>query len=358
MDFNEHYILHWDFFKDVNKEADEEFFINLTLKKLRNKIDKEEITIDFNFDGKPNTTEQYLNKQKKESFFFDKEYIKVLEQKLKLLEATEEEKTTENNNMNIEKNLDKMINIYDAYVCNCEFNFIWNRPDKIEKYSRDLYKMEIFNISHRAFNEIKELVFNDNIHSKNIVNYYFTKCSEILKENDRIIEENNLNHCKIMPTFIDYFDTMQFLYEFYDNVIMLFPWLEVSEVKTDKVKIPQKDTNEIQKEDFTFENNFDDIDPKDVYEHFKAGLVDGKYINEKTLREFLNTAFNNYEESNPPNKKIRMENTSNSIGIIRKIFFEYYSKQIFKSGKKEKYVRLLSDYFSDFDYGKTHANFR
>tara|TARA_B110000037_G_scaffold62147_1_gene76045 strand:+ start:38579 stop:38770 length:192 start_codon:yes stop_codon:yes gene_type:complete len=42
MDFNEHYNIHWDFFKNVNKEADEEFFINLHLRKYRNKIDKED----------------------------------------------------------------------------------------------------------------------------------------------------------------------------------------------------------------------------------------------------------------------------------------------------------------------------
>jgi len=214
MDFNEQYNLHWKFFKDVNKEADEEFFINVTLRKLRNKIDKEELTIDFNLDGKAVTVEQYENERAKESFFFDKEYIKILEQKLELLKATKEQKP------------------------------------------------------------------------------------------------------------------------------------------------PQQDTSETQKEDFTFENNFDNIESKDVYEHFKAGLVDNQYIDEKTLRKFLNTAFNNYEDSNPPKNKIKMKNTSNAIGVIIRVFHEYYNKQLTKKEKKEKYVKLLTDYFTDFKYERVHRNFR
>jgi len=242
MDFNEHYILHWNFFKDVNKEADEEFFINLTLKKLRTKIDKEEITIDFNFDGKPNTTEQHLNERAKESFFFDKEYIKILEQKLKLLKETEHPKPAKENNMNTERDLDRMINTYSAYLFNCEYNF--DNLDKIEKYSKQLYDKEIFNISHRASYELKDLAFNNNTHSKSIANYYFTKCRELLNRHNKNIKDNNLNNVKIMPKFIDYFDTIQPLYKFHDNALLLFPELDVSEIKTDKVKPPQQETKE------------------------------------------------------------------------------------------------------------------
>lgn len=108
-----------------------------------------------------------------------------------------------------------------------------------------------------------------------------------------------------------------------------------------------------------FENKFDDIDPKDVYSHFKAGLVDKNHINKETLREFLNRAFNDYESDNPPPKqKLKMENINNDLGIITSVFFNYYQMQTFKHKKRDKYIRLLTDNFIDFDYQKTSYQFR
>lgn len=119
----------------------------------------------------------------------------------------------------------------------------------------------------------------------------------------------------------------------------------------------QKDEKPKEEQEFTFANKFDNIDPKDVYSHFEAGLVDKKYINKETLREFLNRAFNEHEEGKVPKTKLRMDNVTNNIGRIRSVFYKYYKKQVSKHEKKTKYVKLLSDNFIDFEYEKTYNNF-
>src|SRR5690554_4490420 len=123
------------------------------------------------------------------------------------------------------------------------------------------------------------------------------------------------------PEFIEYEkDEIVFLLNNNTNSQLkrkLKHYLEFIQAKESQFKTSQPhQSKEELNEAFVFENNFDNIDPKEVYEHFKAGLVDENYINEETLKEFLNRAFNDYESDNPPPaKKLRMKNVSNDLGI-------------------------------------------
>lgn len=74
----EHYQLHWEFFKSVNPEASESFFIDLQLKKISEILEKGFDNIDFPNDN-TQTLEGYLNDNERQNFFFNKEYKEYLE---------------------------------------------------------------------------------------------------------------------------------------------------------------------------------------------------------------------------------------------------------------------------------------
>jgi len=83
-----HYQFHWDFFKSINPDADELFFLELTLKDLERKIKKGKKEIDFSND-RNETIEDYLREQKKKDFYFQKKYKKILIHKMNAMSNPE-----------------------------------------------------------------------------------------------------------------------------------------------------------------------------------------------------------------------------------------------------------------------------
>ncbi|WP_281765465.1 hypothetical protein [Neptunitalea lumnitzerae] len=74
---NEHYNLHYEYFKSINPKSDELFFINHQLEKLEKRLEKEYKEIDFDNDGN-STIEDFLNDENRKTFFFNKEYAEYL----------------------------------------------------------------------------------------------------------------------------------------------------------------------------------------------------------------------------------------------------------------------------------------
>ena len=81
-----HYILHWEFFKSTNPKADELFFIEHTLKETKKILKQLESEVDFANDG-VSTIEENINNQKRNDFFFHKEYKDFLKKRLKQVKA-------------------------------------------------------------------------------------------------------------------------------------------------------------------------------------------------------------------------------------------------------------------------------
>jgi hypothetical protein len=101
-------------------------------------------------------------------------------------------------------------------------------------------------------------------------------------------------------------------------------------------------------------NEFDNIDIKDVYNHFKAGLVDKKYLSEVDLITYLNQAFHHEKI---PKKKFNFTNVGSNTKI-RNIFYRYYKDLNSKpKGKKREYCRLLGEYFIGHTTDNTYNNF-
>ena len=164
-----------------------------------------------------------FNEVKETPSIFKKNLLNSLDKRDKFLNK---EKASENGLLKnkSESNLDKTIWIYESYVWNCRYNF--ENEKRIRKLSKELYDKEIFNITHRAIQELKHLALTGNPQFENTANYYFTKCQKILDEHDKNIKENKLNHVQVMPKIRDYFDTMQPLCKFYDELLLLVPKLK------------------------------------------------------------------------------------------------------------------------------------
>ncbi|MCI2228983.1 hypothetical protein MC378_07375 [Polaribacter sp. MSW13] len=86
----DHYLLHWQFFKENNPKSDELFFIKHQLKKEKKCLKKLYKEVDFS-DDRNETIEDFKNKQNRIDYFFHRDYKKLLENKLK------EKKSFENN---------------------------------------------------------------------------------------------------------------------------------------------------------------------------------------------------------------------------------------------------------------------
>lgn len=96
-------------------------------------------------------------------------------------------------------------------------------------------------------------------------------------------------------------------------------------------------------------NHFDRAPIKEVIEHFKDLE---KYMGNGEFIEWIKLAF---ELKQLPEQKFSLDGQFQK-SKIRNIFHSYW-KRYGKKGNKSKYVKLLSDYFNDFDFKNTMNNF-
>jgi hypothetical protein len=91
-----------------------------------------------------------------------------------------------------------------------------------------------------------------------------------------------------------------------------------------------------------------------VYNYFKAGLVDGKYLAETDLLKFMDAAFN---RQTAPKKLFKLHDVQAKQKIIR-VFCIYYKNIAAKPhGKQYKYAALLGEYFQGFKTRNVSTNF-
>lgn len=104
-----------------------------------------------------------------------------------------------------------------------------------------------------------------------------------------------------------------------------------------------------------FTNNFDSVNETKVYNYFKCELADKKLITLNTLNEYLILAFQNTEII--PDVKFNFLKKENKASII-KIFYNYYSIIVQSQyGRQDEYIKLLTNYFSGFEFQKVKNNF-
>jgi hypothetical protein len=108
---------------------------------------------------------------------------------------------------------------------------------------------------------------------------------------------------------------------------------------------PSQTTPNNQQETPLFENNFDNISPNEIYQHFKAGLVDQKYLTVQELNDYLKAAF---ELKTKPETLFKLKGTPTKQKIYT-IFYTYYKDLAQKKHKRQKeYAALLGEYFENY----------
>jgi hypothetical protein len=110
-----------------------------------------------------------------------------------------------------------------------------------------------------------------------------------------------------------------------------------------------------EKTPFKFENNFDHVPPKKVYDYFKKELVDTNYLSLKDLQLYLTLAF---QEKKVPDERFKIQGKY-TIAVVRSIFVKYYNELAQdKHNLKKEYCELLGEYFNGFSTKKLINNFR
>lgn len=103
-----------------------------------------------------------------------------------------------------------------------------------------------------------------------------------------------------------------------------------------------------------FSNNFDDIDPIKVRDHFTKSFVKKGWLSEAQLNDFLKSAF---ELMTPPTSLYTFKKSLKKKDI-QKVFYEYYTQIAGKPhGKKDSYAGLLGDYFEGYKTSTVASNF-
>lgn len=122
-------------------------------------------------------------------------------------------------------------------------------------------------------------------------------------------------------------------------------------IASDKIDQP----NSIEKGKISqLKNNFDFVDINKVFNHFKSGLVDKKYLSESVLLDFLDAAF---DKKKPPKELFTLTDYPTKKKIIA--VFKVYYRDLAQSpyGKQKEYAALLGDYFIGYNTTNVSTNF-
>jgi hypothetical protein len=125
------------------------------------------------------------------------------------------------------------------------------------------------------------------------------------------------------------------------------------------IKLPPQQTSKqnsnINEENpiFKFENNFDSVEPKEIYRFFKEKLVDKRHLTLENLEKYLIFAF---QEEKPPKPLMKFDNVTTKKKI-NTIFYTYYHDIAQKPHNKQtEYAELLGKYFQSYNTKTIKSN--
>lgn len=135
-----------------------------------------------------------------------------------------------------------------------------------------------------------------------------------------------------------------------DSALISFfgAFTDVSDMKRTQSEppTPQPEADPVE----TIINNFNGDSVDDIIDHFRSLE---KLMNNGEFMQWIKLAF---EKQEPPERKFQLKRGF-KIGKIRGGLFYTYYKKPGNHGEKDKYVKLLSDYFEGFEFENTKANF-
>jgi len=260
---------------------------------------------------------------------------------------------------------------------NEQYQTFLNKETFIEylKYEKEQEEQRI--TEQNKERESWEINVSQNVNAKpEIQNNLLTKSKlDFTKDKLKIIvlELANLNGYEKPSTYLDElftevkkFNSFEFIQDFFLNIHYLCKenaskfwseghrnditiWLGKSHINTDVFQttwdgLPPQQT-ETKTEQPTFKNNFDNITPVEIHNHFKVGLVEKGYLTEQELNEYLKAAF---ELKTIPETLFKLKHTPTKQKIYT-VFYVYYKDISQKKHERQKeYAALLGDYFEGF----------
>jgi len=167
------------------------------------------------------------------------------------------------------------------------------------------------------------------------------EATEIIKAKEKYLTfRKETDFCSFLTGFL-FMDLDRALTEFFGA------FTDVSDMKRTQTESPAPQSEDDPVDIIT--NNFNSDDINSVIDHFQdleKNMKNGEFM------QWIKQAFELLET---PEHKFKLIGKY-MISEIRGLFYTYYKKPG-NHGKKDKYVKLLSDYFEGFDFEKTKANF-
>lgn len=168
------------------------------------------------------------------------------------------------------------------------------------------------------------------------------EADEIIKAKDKYLTfRKETGFCDFCAGFL-FHDLDSALTEFFGA------FTDVSDMKRTQTEspAPQPEADPVE----TIINNFNGDSVDDIIDHFRSLE---KLMNNGEFMQWIKLAF---EKQEPPERKFQLKRGF-KIGKIRGGLFYTYYKKPGNHGEKDKYVKLLSDYFEGFEFENTKANF-
>lgn len=136
-------------------------------------------------------------------------------------------------------NFNEMIWHFDCLLINCDVDI---ELENVKRVSSVLKEAEIYNICHRAKQEIQNQVFVQNNNTKALIKWTNDKLTGIESRINKIIADNELNHIDKMPKYYLFFEVTRSFWDFYNwffiEVYPLYTGNSKPENKPKKIRSP------------------------------------------------------------------------------------------------------------------------
>lgn len=248
------------------------------------------------------------------------------------------------------------------YFCNKEINIQKSIITSLEK------------LDHEVFYYVRNRIGERHcVYAKNIGDPFENE-TKIIFENSKkdvpdelkapiVIDFSNDDNDDILDMQATSYNFIKFISNRITSLCLINEFLEQrkQEIERELIKISQIEPSseilknkEIDSIEFSFNNEFDNVNSKVVFDYFKKELVDKNYLSIEDLENYLKLSF---EKKEIPKEKFVFKQ-NRTLKAVRAIFYNYFKNIAYKpSGRQPEYVKLLTDYFQGFEYEKVKNNF-
>jgi hypothetical protein len=164
--------------------------------------------------------------------------------------------------------------------------------------------------------------------------FFFDELDEVLKELFNYFKETEQNEFEAFERKTIQVDSIK-------EAVMLM----TGNIKIDEKQEENSNVVEKEKLTFKFDNNFDSVEPQEIYKFFREKLVDKKHLTLENLEKYLILAF---QEKTPPKPLMKFDNVTTKKKI-NTIFYTYYHDIAQKPHNRQtEYAELLGKYFHSY----------